>query len=102
SLHQLLLDMKMGDKKFGYEKFFSQKELHDMVETRYADENLKEKEYYINQLFVLDMFLRLRSVGNQLFFMMQSINLESKGFKNKSILGAVDQINNHNMVAQKE
>jgi hypothetical protein len=99
ALYQMLIEQKMGNKATDYEKFFSPQELHDMITTQYSDN--KTSTYYIDQLFVLDMFLRLKPIGEQTFYLMQSINLESKGFSNVSILGALDQITNHNNVGKR-
>lgn len=99
ALYQMLIEQKLGDTKTDHEKFFSPQELHDMITTQYSDK--KTSAYYVNQLFVLDMFLRLKPIGEQTFYLMQSINLESKGFSNVSILGALDQISNHNNVSKR-
>jgi hypothetical protein len=99
ALAQMLVEQKLGDKKYDYDRYFTPEELHNMITQQYSDN--KNSKYYVNQLFVLDMFLRLKPIGEQTFYLMQSINLESKGFTNMSILGAMEQINNHNNVAKR-
>lgn len=70
----------------GNEKFFGVKQLDTMIEQQF-DLIPKDSAYYLNQLHVLDMFYRIDTVGKQLFELQQSLDIDSKGIKNGSLLG---------------
>jgi hypothetical protein len=48
-------------KKYDYGQYFSVKDLQNMIVTQY-NPTVKDSKYYINQLFVMDMFIRLNNV----------------------------------------
>jgi hypothetical protein len=86
-----------GDKEFDNQRYFNTAKLNQMIEQHF--DNMQDQDFYLNQLYVLNMFARLNAVGQQLFNLQQRTNIDSKGLKDNTVLALRHQLREFNEIS---